>query len=145
MATLTIPAANLKPSVNAKRIDLAVGGGPTIARETVVAGQLAYQNLDNQYGLADNNGVTDEMHTCVGIFENGASLGQRCGIIYEDPLLEVTGASFTVGKNLALGNDPGELVEVADVASGQNMHHVGLVVEATKIYFKLFPRIVAVP
>lgn len=146
MATLVIPAANLKPSPGAIRIATAVGGGPTIAFETVVGGQLAYQHAgDNRYGLADNNGADAEMYTCVGMFENGAYAGQAVNIIQEDPLLEVAGASFGVGKLLAVGSTPGEMTEAADVTTGKKMHNVGMVVEATKIYFKLFPRMVAVP
>lgn len=111
MADLSITAANV----------LAGAGAITergIAGATITAGQPVYKAAsDSKYKLADDNSATAEVRVARGIALNSASDGQ--------PLTILTSGLITIGATMVaqtayyLGDTPGAICPVADLASGE--------------------------
>jgi hypothetical protein len=111
MAALSITAANVLASATALR-------GTGIAGATITAGQPIYKDASdsNKAKLADNN-ASAATSACVGISLQSVSAGQPITYVYEDSSFTV-GATLTVGAIYCLGATAGEIVPVADLASG---------------------------
>lgn len=89
-----------------------------IAGATITAGQAVYKAAsDSKYKLADDNSGTAEVRVARGIALNSASDGQ--------PLTILTSGLITIGATMVaqtayyLGDTPGGICPVADLASGE--------------------------
>jgi hypothetical protein len=130
MADLTITAASVVPSANAK-IHRAKAGA------TITAGQLIY--LDTAAAsvakLADANGASAEIRTPIGIAINSAATGQEVAYVKEDPNLTI-GATVANGAAYILSATAGGLAPIADLASGMFPCIVAMGINTTRVAFR---------
>lgn len=123
MADLTITAASVISS-NSSGIEHGTAGA------TITAGQVVYRDAsDGKYKLADNNSATAAVRSPRGIALNGASNGQPLAIHREGHI--TTGATMTAGVAYYLGDTPGGICPVADLASGEYPSVLGVSTSTT--------------
>lgn len=118
MADLSITAANVVAAASATKES-------GIAGATITAGQVVYKDTaTNTYKLCDGDSVTAAVRKPLGIALNGASSGQPLVIAKSGPV--TIGATLTAGTAYYLGDDPGGICPVADVASGDDVVLMGI-------------------
>jgi hypothetical protein len=101
-----------------------------IAGTTITAGQVVYKaDATNKYMLADGDSATAEIRVPLGIALHGASLNQPLTIHKSGDI--TIGATLTAGTAYYLGDDPGGISPLADVASGDDVVLVGLAESTT--------------
>ena len=100
------------------------------AGETITAGKAVYlEAATNRYKLADNNSVTAEVRLARGIALNGASLNQPLTIAKAGPV--TIGGTMTANVAYYLGDAPGGLCPVGDLAGGEYPCLVGMSTSTT--------------
>ena len=101
-----------------------------IAGATITAGQVVYRDAsDSKFKLADGDSVTAAIRKPIGISLNGASASQPLAIVKSG---DVTfGAILTAGTAYYLGDDPGGISPVADLASGDDVVLIGIAISTT--------------
>lgn len=127
MADISITAANVIPSANAKTVRKA-------AAETITAGQVVYLNSSGNVAKADAN-LSAAAATVYGIAANGGGAGQLITVVKEDPAL-VIGATVAIGDILILSATAGGICPAADLASGHYGTVLGIAISTTAINFK---------
>lgn len=127
MADISITAANVIPSANAKIVRKA-------AAETITAGQAVYLNTSGLVAKADAN-LSAAASTVYGIAANGGGAGQLINVVKEDPAL-VIGATVAIGDILILSATAGGIAQAADLASGHYGTVLGIAISTTAINFK---------
>ena len=117
MADITITAANVLAQAGAQlQSGFALGA--------VTAGQVVYRDAaTQQFGLADNNGAT-ATRVPVGIALNGAAAGQPLTILTFGSI--AIGGTMTAGVAYYLGDTPGGICPVADLAIGETATLIGI-------------------
>lgn len=129
MADLTITAASV-----------VAGSGASISHGTagaaVTAGQMGYlDDATTRYLLADNNSATAEARVPDGLFLNSAAVGQPVAVLTRGPV--TIGATLTPGVAYYLGDAPGSLCPVADLASGEYPTLIGMATSASMLNVKI--------
>lgn len=127
MADISITAANVIPSANAKIVRKA-------AAETITAGQTLYLNTSGLVAKADAN-LSAAASTVYGIAVNGGGAGQLINVVKEDPALRI-GATIAIGDILILSATAGGIAPAADLASGHYGTVLGIGISTTEINFK---------
>ena len=128
MADLTITAANVAASANAK-LERRYNFGATVTQ-----GQLVYLDSNFRWLLADadaaatGNGVSDIR----GIAVNAGSLGQPATVALQDPDFTV-GATLTVGTSYYSSGTAGGICPASDLGSGDYPVFVGVAKTASKL------------
>jgi hypothetical protein len=118
MTDISITAANVVAAAAATKES-------GIAGATITAGQVVYKDpADNKYKLADGDSATALIRKPVGVALNGASAGQPLAIAKSG--LVTIGATLTAGTAYYLGDDPGGISPLADVASGDDVVFLGI-------------------
>jgi len=136
MADLSITAASVVPSANARRIS-------RTAASAITAGQVLYQLAAGTVAPADANGASP-LFNVVGIAENGGGTGQRISVITEDPALAI-GATVVIGDVFILSATAGGIADVADAAAGHYVTVLGVAVSTSSINFKPVAAGAAIP
>lgn len=136
MADLSITAASVVPSANARRIS-------RTAASAITAGQVLYQLAAGTVAPADANGASP-LFNVVGIAENGGGAGQRISVITEDPALAI-GATVVIGDVFILSATAGGIADVADAAAGHYVTVLGVAVSTSAINFKPVAAGAAIP
>lgn len=136
MADLSITAASVVPSANARRIS-------RVAASTITAGQVVYQLTAGTVAPADANGASP-LFNVLGIAENGGGAGQRISVITEDPALAI-GATVAIGDVFILSATAGGIADVADAAAGYYVTVLGVAVSTSAINFKPIAAGAAIP
>lgn len=136
MADLSITAASVVPSANARRIS-------RVAASTITAGQVVYQLTAGTVAPADANGASP-LFNVLGIAENGGGTGQRISVITEDPALAI-GATVVIGDVFILSATAGGIADVADAAAGHYVTVLGVAVSTSAINFKPVAAGAAIP
>jgi hypothetical protein len=104
---------------------IASSGASTLkstAGETILAGQPVYK-ADGSMFLGDAN--DPEKIDIAGIALHNASLGQPLSYVVSDEALEI-GADVGVGFPYVLGDEPGDISGVADLAPGHFTVMIGV-------------------
>lgn len=118
MADISITAANVVAAAAATK-EMGIAGA------TITAGQVVYKDAaDNKYKLADGDHATAAIRKPIGIALNGASNGQPLAIVKAGAV--TIGATLTAGTAYYLGDDPGGICPLADVASGDDVVLIGV-------------------
>ena len=100
------------------------------AGATITAGQAVYREAaTNKYKLADNNDATPEVRLARGIALNGASNGQPLAVLKSGPV--TIGGTMTPNVAYYLGDAPGGICPVGDLAGGEYPCLVGFATSAT--------------
>lgn len=117
MADLTITAANVVQSTNAKvKTD-------SVAGESVTAGQAVYKKTsDNRWWKAQNDGTQEEAAVS-GITLHAASAGQPLFVQTEGVI--TIGATVAVGTIYAVSATAGGICPVADLGSSAYVSIIG--------------------
>lgn len=136
MADLSITAASVIPSANARRIS-------RVAASTITAGQVVYRLTAGTVAPADANGASP-LFNVLGIAENGGGAGQRISVITEDPALAI-GATVVIGDVFILSATAGGIADVADAAAGHYVTVLGVAVSTSAINFKPVAAGAAIP
>ena len=136
MADLSITAASVIPSANARRIS-------RVAASTITAGQVVYQLAAGTVALADANGASP-LFNVFGIAENGGGAGQRISIVTEDPAFAL-GATVAVGDVVILSATAGGIAPVADATTGHYVTVLGVAISTSAINFKPVAAGAAIP
>lgn len=123
MADLTITAANV-----------VAGSGSNVQRgtagATITAGQAVYKDsATGKYLLADNNSATVAARSPAGIALNGASNNQPLAVLTAGDI--TIGATVTAGVAYYLGDTPGGICPVADLATGEYPTVLGIAESAS--------------
>lgn len=122
MADLSITAANVVAGSNAT-IERGIAG------ETITAGKAVYKVPGGKYMLADGDSATAAARVPLGIALNGASLNQPLAVQKSGDV--TIGATLTAGTAYYLGDDPGGICPLADVATGDDVVLMGLAKSTT--------------
>ncbi len=123
MADLTITAANVIAGSNSSVVNGTLGA-------TVTAGQVMYQDAaDSRWKLADNNSATAAIRIPQGIALNGGGSGQPVRVLLSGDI--TIGATMTAGVAYYLGDTPGGICPVADLASGEYPAIIGIATSTT--------------
>ncbi|MDB5733226.1 MAG: hypothetical protein JWQ03_3121 [Variovorax sp.] len=136
MADLSITAANVISGAGAS-IEQAVAGA------TVTAGQVIYRDSadSRKCKLADNNAGTALVRTPKGIALNGAANGQPLAVHERGPI--TIGATLTPGVAYYLGDTPGGICPVGDLATGEYPTIIGIAISASVLDVNIQPSGVA--
>lgn len=123
MADLTITAANVAAGAGSSTENGNLGAAAT-------AGQVLYKAAaDGLWYLADNNAGTAEIRKAVGIALNGGAIGQPVRVLLSGPI--TLGATIVAGVAYYLGDVPGAICPVADLATGEYPCLVGIASSTT--------------
>src|SRR5690349_9058777 len=129
MADLVITPGNVVAGANA----IKTAG---VAGETVTAGQpVARDSVTRKLLKADNNAANTDLRTPIGIALHGASLDQPLTIQTEGDIN--LGATLTVGVPYFLGDAPGGISPLADLASGEFVGFLGIASAANNLKMKI--------
>jgi hypothetical protein len=103
------------------------------AGETITAGKVVYRadSVDGRYKLADNNSVTAEVRLPRGIALNGASIGQPVAILKSGRV--TIGGTMTANVTYYLGDSPGGICPVGDLAAGEYPAIIGMATSTTML------------
>lgn len=127
-ADITITAANVVPSANAK-IKRGVAG------VALTAGQLVYlESSSNTLKLADSNSATEEVRKVAGYTINSAPVGGPVHYVYQDPAL-VLGGTTAKGTIYILSATAGGIAPAADLTTGWYPHVLAVGVSTTVVAF----------
>lgn len=134
MSALTITAANVLPSTNA-RIE------PGLFGATITAGKSLYLDTSvtpNKWKLADNNSTAATAGSDgLAIALSGGSDGQQ-GFVQRGGLITI-GATVAVGVTYCVGDTAGDIVPDADVTTGGTMRKSILGVGTTTGVISMLP------
>lgn len=107
-----------------------------IAGATVTAGQAVYRDpATGTWKLGDNNSATAAVRSPGGVALNGAASGQPLSVLREGPV--TIGATLTAGVAYYLGDTPGGICPVADLASGEYPTIIGIATSTTVLDVKI--------
>lgn len=116
-ADVTVTAANVVPSSQARFITGRAGA-------TITAGQPVYVTGANVYYPADAN-ASSPAYKVAGIAVNGASVGQRIRICYYDPVFQ-PGFTSAAGTIYIASATAGGIAPSADAATGHYVTVLGV-------------------
>lgn len=126
---LTITAANVVAGSGANVVQGTAGA-------TVTAGQAVYRDdTAGTWKLADNNSGTAALRSPDGVALNGAASGQPLSVLTSGRV--TIGATMTAGVAYYLGDTPGGICPVADLASGEYPTIIGIAVSTTVLDVKI--------
>lgn len=129
MADITITAASVVAGSDSVQEQGIIG-------ETITAGQAVYQNsTDRKWYKADNNSATAEVRIAKGIALNGGGVNQPLRIHREGDI--TIGGTMTAGVAYYLGDTPGGICPVADLASGEYPCLMGIAKSTTVLSVKI--------
>ena len=118
MADISITAANVVAGTNASTATGTAG-------ETITAGQVVYKSATtSKFMKADGDSATAGATEPFGIALNGASLNQPLSVPKAGP--PTIGATLPAGTAHYLGDDPGGICPLADLATGDDVVLIGL-------------------
>jgi hypothetical protein len=129
MANLTITAASVVLGAGASKSTGTIG-------EALTAGQVVYfDDATSTYKLADNNSATAAVRLPAGIALNGGGVGQPVSVLSSGPI--TIGATLTAGVAYYLGDTPGSICPVADLATGEYPTIIGIAISTTVLDVKI--------
>jgi hypothetical protein len=132
MANLTITATQVQPDTTG----VLVSG---IAGETITAGQVCYEDPDDNYEfkLADCDNASSTVRTVRGIAVNGATAGQPVRLQVSGDLTLGAGAAPVLGTIYCLSNTAGAIMPAADLSTGEYTHILGVGYTGNKLRMKI--------
>jgi hypothetical protein len=123
MADISVTATAVLPGSNAVTENGICGA-------TITAGQAVYKSSTTGYwGLADNDGASEEIRFAKGIALNGGAAGQPLRVLKSGDL--TLNAVLTAGVAYYLSNTPGGICPVADVGASEYVVLLGLAKSTT--------------
>jgi hypothetical protein len=125
MADISITAANVKlVSGNAQ---------PLTAGVAITAGQVVYkEDASKKVKLSDNDAVTAEVRSALGLALNGAAADQPVSVAQNGAVVSL-GSVLTAGTDYYLSGTPGAICPRADVTTGDDPIRIGMALTTSNL------------
>lgn len=113
-----------------------------LAGATITAGQVVYWDpATTRYLLADNNSATAAARVPTGIALSGAASGQPIAVHQSGDI--TIGATMVAGVVYYLGDVPGSICPVADLAAGEYPSVIGIAKSTTVLFVDIASSLVS--